>query len=92
MGASENLKKIAHHYGWESQCTVAIEEMAELQKAICKWRRHGMTWEVETNLMEEIADVLVIVRQLEHLMNAKRIGEIVTEKIDRQLARMEEEY
>lgn len=34
------LQEAIDHYGEESQLDIAIEEMSELTKAICKYKRH----------------------------------------------------
>lgn len=88
MSVAEKLRKIANYYGWADQTIIAIEEMSELQKAICKWHRDGMTREVENFLVDEIADTLIIVRQLEYLLGPERVGNRIKEKLDRQIERM----
>ena len=50
-------------FGVNSQEDVAIEEMSELTKAIIKNRRYG-TRETEENLLEEMADVYIMLIQL----------------------------
>lgn len=39
MNISEELKKIARHYGHESRCNLLIEECAEVIQAVSKYRR-----------------------------------------------------
>lgn len=68
-----------------------MEECAELIQAISKMLRYGSTLETESALIEEIADVEIMIEQLkliyfiheEHIRNAKE------EKIERTLNRME---
>ena len=58
------------HYGIESQMTMAIEEMSELTKEICKTFRGTYN---EKNLVDEIADVEIMLEQLKqiHDLNEK---------------------
>lgn len=106
MTREEKIKKIARHYGYEAQSRQCIEEMAELTQAINKyWRKQldcgnkafptaddeipFMTPEYQ-NLLEEIADVQIMLWQIEELLNVDA-DSIIEEKLDRQLRRMEEE-
>ena len=58
-------------YGKKMQITVAIEEMSELQKALCKHIR-GMN--VSENVAEEMADVYIMLEQLTGIFgNAKLV-------------------
>lgn len=50
-------------YGIRNQEDVAIEEMSELTKAIIKNRRYN-TEETKANIVEEMADVLIMLFQL----------------------------
>lgn len=69
-------KKIAEHYGYEAQSSQLVEECAELIQAVSKYRRvRGMgqeTTESEQvaldNLVEEIADVELMLEQVKHLL------------------------
>ena len=54
-------------YGEESQINIAIEEMAELTKALCKYKRAEATCEKDAaigNIIEEMADVQIMLDQL----------------------------
>lgn len=72
MDISEELKQIAEYYGWDAQSNMLIEECAELIQAVNKYKR------VEDslvrlniafdNLVEEIADVEIMLEQIKHLM------------------------
>jgi len=53
-------------FGEEPQLNVAIEELSELQKEICK-RRRGM--ENKEHLAEEIADVEIMLEQMKLMFN-----------------------
>ena len=57
----ELLRKVIKLNGKEEQKYIAIEEMAELQKEICKDKRG---YDNYPNLVEEVADVLIMLVQL----------------------------
>lgn len=61
LTAEEVYNKAIETYGKEHQCMVAIEEMAELQKELCKNFR-GRDNKLE--IAEEIADVRIMLEQL----------------------------
>lgn len=54
-------KRLIEKYG-EKQLVVAIEELSELQKEICKYLRDGKI--EKKNIVEEIADVQIMIDQL----------------------------
>ena len=81
------IEQIAAHYGFTSQADIAIEECGELIQAVCKFRR-GYSEERYTNLLEEIADVYIMARQLRFLFGYETIDSIVDHKLNRQLKRM----
>ena len=64
---AEILKAAIRLYGEPAQIDVAIEEMSELTKALCKVKRArdtaGIT-EASSNVVEEIADVQIMLDQL----------------------------
>lgn len=67
-------------FGARNQEDVAIEEMSELIKALIKHRRYN-TPETKENILEEIADVVIMICQLTVIHGFDR--EIVDEKIER---------
>lgn len=76
-------------YGPNKQIDVAIEEMSELIKALLKWRRAGgagMT-EARACIVDELADVRIMVRQMEILFQCK---DEVEKRIDYKVHRQEE--
>ena len=83
------LKQIAEHYGFTSQANMLTEEAAEYTVALNKLRR-GNT-DAYDNIKEEVADVLVIALQLRELLGAERIDEIIHQKVDRQINRIQNE-
>ena len=61
MRETEIYRKALETYGAESQTLMVMEEMAELQKALCKHAR-GKSNRLE--IAEEIADVQITVAQM----------------------------
>lgn len=84
----EILQKAIDTYGDEMQIAVAIEEMSELTKALIKDKRHNYKilddWQ---NTAEEIADVKIMVEQLEMIFDCK---EEVDKQIEFKLNRLKE--
>lgn len=87
-------------YGIERQSLVAMEELAELQKAISKLVRNSeeKTKSLEFkglrhNLIEEMADVIICMDQLKEYYNINHaeIQSIIASKQARQAKRLEEE-
>ena len=67
-------------WGVDSQLNQAIEECAELIQAINKFRRNND----RDNLLEEIADVEIMIGQLKIILNdSASIGNIVDSKINK---------
>ena len=91
-GKSEDSRiiKIASHYGYTAQSNIIIEECAELTQAICKLRRAWSDSRLE-NVKEELADVLIMARQLRVMLGADDIDRIIGEKLDRQIERINDE-
>lgn len=76
------------HYGTKKQQDIAIEELAELQKAIIKYRREPSDKTKEA-VIEEIADVQVMLEQLKIIYSCRtKIDAIMDAKIDRQIKRV----
>ena len=87
-------------YGIKMQSLVAMEELAELQKAISKLVRNSeeKTKSLEFkglrhNLIEEMADVIICMDQLKeyYSINHAEIQSIIASKQARQAKRLEEE-
>lgn len=92
--------ELADKQGYERQSNMLMEECAELIQAINKHKRlcnHDRsidkTWtELVDDVMEEIADVEIMIEQVKYLLNInpRYIDMIKEAKIDRQIKRMEE--
>lgn len=95
MEIKDKIKLIADAYGYDAQSRQCIEEMAELTQAINKfWRKQGTDYKtlverthIKDNLLEEIADVQIMLWQMEYLLNAD-VSAIIEQKLDRQLERI----
>lgn len=100
---NEVIAKIAENNGLDEASRQLFEEMAELTQAINKyWRKQLLCgqneiYEVEIGnpeekaIIEEIADVEICISQLKYLLCIKDadINEIIEQKLNRQLERIE---
>ena len=93
----KKLQQIADYYEFDAQLNQVIEECGELIQAAAKYnRKKGNGYDTSVNpeaayvnLVEELADVQLVVCQLVYLMECGDEVLNVTElKIDRQLKRM----
>lgn len=101
MDEAEKIKIIAEHYGYDSQSRQCIEEMAELTQAINKWwrvcgngqRTEKSIAECRDNLVEEIADVQIMLWQIEYLLlSTPEVNQMITQKLNRQLEGIKREW
>lgn len=87
------LESAIEKYGREKQLDMVIEEMAELTKAICKYKRideYYLPEDIRDNLIEETADVKIMIAQLEMIFSfGDEVGEKIEEKMDRLQRRLE---
>jgi NTP pyrophosphatase (non-canonical NTP hydrolase) len=94
------LKRIAYHYGYESQSIQLVEECAELIQAVSKYRRataeraqpladYRKTLVLE-NLIEEIADVEIMLAEVKILLDISEgtLDTIKQFKLQRTINRM----
>ena len=88
----ERIKKIADHYGLNSQLNILQEELAELIQAVSKYRRGD-----SSHIIEEIVDVEIMLDQIKYLLglfiivDCRHYDFIRETKIRRQLKRIDEE-
>ena len=92
------IEKIADKFGIESRKNQLVEEMSELTQVICKINRvkanelalaPGLDQKsLEESLIEEIADVNIVLQQLIYLVGENRVERVMEEKIDRTISRM----
>ena len=79
-------------YGHDAQLKVAIEEMSELTKAICKLWRADTEEEFERlleDVAEEAADVTIMVLQVGSMAGSEEVDRIMNEKLERLEARLD---
>ena len=98
MYDESQLRKIADHYGLDSQLKQAVEEMAELIQAFNKYTRSRGSGQPTTtdeltarlNIIEEVADVEIMLSQVKYLLDISddEIEAIKCIKLDRTLDRM----
>lgn len=99
----QKIQKIAQTYGYDAQSRQCIEEMAELTQAINKFWRKALDCGREKqpdgekyitmsptydNLVEEMADVQIMLWQMVYLLNADT-SIIIQQKLDRQIEGIE---
>jgi len=95
----EKLLKIINNYGVMPQLKYFQSEVFELNEAIFEYEHDEYTYypEVDKSLKkhiaEEIADVMVMLKQFQHYygISDEEIEEVMKQKVDRQLERIEKE-
>lgn len=82
--------KIIEHYGTDRQILKSAEECSELAQVCIKVGLGSKKKKDLDNLVEEIADVTLMLEQLKMIMDIdnRAVEDIVYEKIARQLNRM----
>ena len=84
----ENIRE----HGIVEETVIAMEELAELIQAISKVKRYGFVGEYKDNLIEEIADVSIVIREIMMIFRISDgdINEVIDSKIQRIKKRLEE--
>lgn len=89
------MRQTIETYGVQAQCDVAVEEMAELTKAIMKIRRvaddYGKMQAALDNLLEEIADVDIMIEQMKIMWGPKQVEEYRRKKLERLDRRLQDD-
>ena len=85
----ERIKTIADHYGIKKQLRQLAEECSELAVEASHSARKGTT----VKIIEEIADVQIMIEQIIHLAKIDRcdIEDCINYKLNRQMKRIEKE-
>lgn len=78
------IEKAIEIYGKDMQLNVAIEELSELIKEICKSKRGSNN---RVNIIEEMADCYIMLEQIEIIFGVK--GFELNAMIDAKLLRLE---
>lgn len=92
-----SIADIVEHYGVQNQFGIHMEECAELVQAISKlnraWGDKDKINEARDMVVEEIADVLICVTQLQYILNitTDELDTIIEAKVERQIRRIENE-
>lgn len=89
MDSDLRIKEIAIHYGFTNQANMLCEESAEFMVALNKLRRGDDN--AYENVKEEVADVLIMARQLRLLLGSEDIDKIIDAKLNRQIQRIKED-
>ena len=79
------LERAIETYGKDMQLNVAVEELSELIKEICKNKRGADNRE---EIIEEMADCYIMLKQLEIIFGISYYE--VQEVIDKKIARLEQ--
>ena len=88
------LERAITTYGAPAQMDMAVEEMAELTKAICKVKRVSCTAEAKAvleNVVEEMADVQIMLDQLRIIFH-RSTEEVEEAKLERLAGRLHTRY
>lgn len=84
-------KRFLDTWGYDAQSNVCIEEMSELTKALCKYTRFGKEnapQEIKDNVIEELADVLNMVEQMQEYFGKNEVIKIRQQKMARTLNKL----
>ena len=81
----ELYERNIQYHGIEQETTITMEECSELIQAISKCKRYGCVDKYRDNLIEEIADVLIIINELQLIYDISNndIENIKKYKMDR---------
>jgi len=77
-------------WGKDSQIKQCIEECGELIAALARVDKNNRIG-VEENIIEEIADVIITVRQMELLFGIDKVDDILKEKMNKLKKRLEKD-
>lgn len=87
------MRQAIETYGEQAQCDVAIEEMAELTQVVMKIRRisddYEETMAARDHLIDEIADVGIMIAQMELMFGAVDVEKMRRKKLLRLKKRLE---
>lgn len=88
----EMIDKVMNNYTFEQQRDIFVEECAEAIQAVQKLKRSDQSGvEALKHLSEEVADVLITAEQMRRYIGKKTIDRIISEKLIRQIKRIENE-
>ena len=86
------LEENIRENGVALETVIAMEELAELIQAISKVKRYGFVGEYRDNLIEEIADVDIVITELMMMFDISQdeFYNVIDKKIQRIKNRLEE--
>lgn len=88
MKTNELYRRAIETYGVRNQWAVAVEELSELQKEVCKMLRGDGNM---AHLAEEIADAKIMIEQLILIFDVKEmVEECRRQKLDRLQRRLDD--
>lgn len=78
----EILKQAIETYGDNAQLDMCVEEMSELTKEICKFKRGSIN---RNGIVEELADVTIMLEQLKIMFSVseRELNNVIDSKVDR---------
>lgn len=76
-------------FGIQKQILMVFEEMAELQKELCKYLRNGESDEAVCRVAEELADVEIMLDQMKLLFGTGRVQREREKKVQRLRTRLD---
>lgn len=85
------LQNAIDTFGIEKQLIVTIEELSELQKAIAKYLRYNKSDEYVGEIIEEIIDAEIMIRQVKKIFKIDEFYNIILKVKFRKLQRFVEE-
>ena len=85
------LKQAIYKWGMDAQCEMIIEECLELGLALQKFKRSGNKDQKYANIIDEIADVTIMITQAHQMFPRDRIQERIDFKINRLTERLKDE-
>lgn len=94
MEKEEIYQKALSLWGIDTQIKMVFEEMAELQKELCKYFRSNRSPNTLANIREEIADVEIMLAQMKYIFDREgtEIENIKIKKLEQLESRILEEY
>lgn len=84
----ELYRRCREKWGNEAQIDMAVEEAAEMIQARMKLKRNGQT--PMEHFIDEIADVIITVNQVRHIVGINKVNERINFKLDRLAQKLEQ--
>lgn len=88
VGQEEILQGAVSKWGEALQFDMVVEELAELIHAVQKYKRKR-TLRTTNNVIEEIADVEIMIQELKMMLGIYDIDELIQSEIDSKVIRLE---